>query len=234
MSKSTTSSDEPPVSPGTSPKKGGCRVSFAPQSEPEKLFNALVEYDGFPSDGTKVSITPNGSHLLVGLHSGDQRVWNRYGRPSGDSPEPLPAPSTADRLSGLLAREDLPPDYRAALEALRQNGANDSVPGVRSVFELRSVFEKPEPIEYLIELELPKHSVTYLAGASESGKSTLACAWGRDMLRAGSGVLLLDRDRNPRPVILDRFERLGIVATMTFWCGMPANLTISHSPTIPA
>jgi hypothetical protein len=218
MNKSTPSSDEPPVSPATMPKKPGGRVSSLGESEADKLFHALLEYDGFPVADTRVSITPNGTRSLrLGLHSGDRNVFNIYSRPNGDKSDAVLELSTSDLMSTLLAREDLPAEYRAAIEATQQkNSAGDSVPRIQSVFDLCSVFDRPEPIEYLVKPELPKHSVTYLAGESESGKSTLACAWGRDLLQVGHGVLLLDRDRNPRSVILNRLERLGILPSDDF------------------
>ena len=82
--------------------------------------------------------------------------------------------------------------------------------GIQSVHDLESVFSKPQPITYLRYRELPARAVVYLAGDSESGKSTLACAWARDATRNLHAVLLLDSDRNPRAVIVDRLRRLGV------------------------
>jgi RecA-family ATPase len=73
-------------------------------------------------------------------------------------------------------------------------------------------------VEYLIDPEIPSGAVVYLAGPPESGKSTLACAWGRDLAARGHSVLLLDKDRNPRAVIRERLERLGMQpADKDFW-----------------
>src|ERR1017187_435906 len=100
--------------------------------------------------------------------------------PAADRPEVLAS-------LGLMDRPSAPPD-----------------PGlpIASVFELESIFADPAPVTYLIEPEIPERSVVYVAGVPESGKSTLACAWGRDLVAKGYTVLLLDGDRNPRAVIL--------------------------------
>jgi KaiC/GvpD/RAD55 family RecA-like ATPase len=100
----------------------------------------------------------------------------------------------------------------------RANAPADPGLPINSVFELDSVFSDPTPVTYLIEPEVPAGSVVYLAGAPESGKSTLACAWGRELVAKGHGVLLIDRDRNPGSVIRDRFKRLGITPAFSrFW-----------------
>jgi hypothetical protein len=77
---------------------------------------------------------------------------------------------------------------------------------------LKSIFVKGQPLEYLVKPELPVKAVVCLAGDSESGKTTLACAWARDVFRQGHAILILDRDRNPRERICERLERLGIQA----------------------
>jgi AAA domain len=57
---------------------------------------------------------------------------------------------------------------------------------------------------------LPRGAIVVLTGNSESGKSTLATAWARDVWRdKGVSFLFLDRE-NPGPVVADRFARLGI------------------------
>jgi len=117
----------------------------------------------------------------------------------------IPAADRADVLAsmGLVERPTTPPD--------------PSLP-IASVFELDSIFSDPTPVTYLIEPEIPEGAVVYVAGVPESDKSTLACAWGRDLVIKGYAVLLLDGDRNPRAVILDRFKRLGITADhRRFW-----------------
>jgi len=81
---------------------------------------------------------------------------------------------------------------------------------IQRVEDLESIFAKREPVEYLVKPELPMKAVVCLTGDSESGKTTLACAWARDVLGQGHAVLILDRDKNPRDRICDRLERLGI------------------------
>jgi KaiC/GvpD/RAD55 family RecA-like ATPase len=81
---------------------------------------------------------------------------------------------------------------------------------IARVEDLDPIFANRTPTEYLIEPELPAKAVVTLTGNSESGKTTLACAWARDVFRRGHAVLILDRDRNPRDRICDRLERLGI------------------------
>jgi hypothetical protein len=78
------------------------------------------------------------------------------------------------------------------------------------VEDLEPIFAKRTPTEYLRKPELPVKAVVCLTGDSESGKTTLACAWARDILAEGHAVLILDRDKNPRDRICDRLERLGI------------------------
>jgi AAA domain len=117
-------------------------------------------------------------------------------------------------LSAISATELSGGDRKAA-DRLRQHliSTGHDIPKPLEVIELESVYDRPEPITYLRYPELPERSVVYLAGDSESGKSTLACAWGRDAVRDYRGpraVLLLDGDSNPRNVIRDRFLRLGI------------------------
>ena len=97
----------------------------------------------------------------------------------------------------------------AELTKISQNGSGTG-DRIRSVDELGSVFTDCAPLDYFVEPELPFGAIVYLAGDSESGKSTLACAWARDVIAKGHAVLLLDRDRNPRERIRDRFQRLGM------------------------
>src|SRR5579863_8872024 len=81
---------------------------------------------------------------------------------------------------------------------------------IRRVEDLESVFANRAPLEYLVEPELPAKAVVCLTGDSESGKTTLAYAWARDVITKGHAVLILDRDKNPRDRICDRLERLDI------------------------
>jgi hypothetical protein len=98
--------------------------------------------------------------------------------------------------------------YRAQIEELASAAADQTA--IRRVEDLESIFAKRKPTEYLIQPELPIQAVVCMTGDSESGKTTLACAWARDVLRRGHAVLILDRDKNPRDRIFERLERLGI------------------------
>ena len=96
---------------------------------------------------------------------------------------------------------------------------------IRRVEDLQSIFACRAFTEYLIEPELPIKAVVCLAGNSESGKTTLACAWARDVFRRGHGVLILDRDKNPPDRIRERLERLGIMTDdglLRIWHGEQA------------
>jgi KaiC/GvpD/RAD55 family RecA-like ATPase len=91
---------------------------------------------------------------------------------------------------------------------------------INSVADLTSVFANPQPIRYLVEPELPEGSLVTITGDSESGKSTLVCAWARNINAAGHAVLYLDRDKNPRYTIRERLERLGVTTDgplLRFW-----------------
>jgi len=99
--------------------------------------------------------------------------------------------------------------HLARMEALNVDWAG-ARGEVRRVEELDSIFADHSPTDYLVKPELPAKAVVCLTGDSESGKTTLACAWGRDVLLRGHAVLILDRDKNPRERVRDWFERLGI------------------------
>ena len=81
---------------------------------------------------------------------------------------------------------------------------------IRRLEDLKSVFVNRSPVEYLVQPELPAKAIVCLTGDAESGKTTLACAWAREVLAGGGAVLILDRDKNPRSVICDRFERIEV------------------------
>jgi archaellum biogenesis ATPase FlaH len=81
---------------------------------------------------------------------------------------------------------------------------------IQRVEDLESIFARRAPVEYLVKPDLPVKAIVCLTGDSESGKTTLACAWARDIFATGHAVLILDRDKNPRDRICDRLERLGI------------------------
>ena len=78
-----------------------------------------------------------------------------------------------------------------------------------SIENLPAVGESREPIRYILEPELPEGAVIALTGDSGSGKSTVATAWVRNAIAAGRPALILDRE-NPRSVVMDRMERLGL------------------------
>jgi hypothetical protein len=99
--------------------------------------------------------------------------------------------------------------HLAEIEALRAACKWDQQ-AIRRVEDLESIFAKRTALEYVIQPELPVKSIVCLTGDSESGKTTLACAWARDAHAKGHPVLILDRDKNPRDRICERLERLGI------------------------
>jgi KaiC/GvpD/RAD55 family RecA-like ATPase len=101
-------------------------------------------------------------------------------------------------------------NHRAHIEDLAAAAPDRAT--IRRVEDLDSIFAKRLPTEYLINPELPMKAVVCLTGDSESGKTTLACAWARDLFRIGHAFLILDRDKNPRDRICDRLQRLGIEA----------------------
>ena len=98
--------------------------------------------------------------------------------------------------------------HRAQIEELASAAADQTA--IRRVEDLESIFAKRKPTEYLIQPELPIQAVVYLTRDSESGKTTLARTWARDVLRRGHAVLILDRDKNPRDRICECLARLGI------------------------
>jgi hypothetical protein len=81
---------------------------------------------------------------------------------------------------------------------------------IQRVEDLESIFAKRASTDYVMRPELPVKAIVCLTGDSESGKTTLACAWARDAFRKGHAVLILDRDKNPRDRVCERLERLGI------------------------
>ena len=124
----------------------------------------------------------------------------------GTGPDPAP---TADLLTQLLARRDLDPGMRAAIEQAL-HGPVPVAGAILSVHDLESPYAQPAPIKYLIPDMVPEEAITYLCGAGDAGKTTWACAMARDLVRKGHRALLLDRDHNPRPVIQDRLQRLHV------------------------
>ena len=111
----------------------------------------------------------------------------------------LRAAEPAEILAGHFAR----------MEALNADWG-EARGEIRRVEDLDSIFADRSPTEYVVKPELPAKAIVCLTGDSESGKTTLACAWARDAILQGHAVLLLDRDKNPRERVRDRLERLGI------------------------
>src|SRR5260370_24861246 len=128
-----------------------------------------------------------------------QQVMNRCFLQEGSSQEILA--ETADLLNRLA-----------------EEAACGGQAAIRSVADLPSVRDRSfDSVRYLIEPELPEGAVVALTGDSESGKSSLATAWARELSARGSQALVLDRD-NPLQVIRDRFDRLHIVEnTIHVW-----------------
>ncbi|HYW46811.1 MAG TPA: DnaB-like helicase N-terminal domain-containing protein [Bryobacteraceae bacterium] len=112
-------------------------------------------------------------------------------------------------LLETAAPDEILGSHLAEIEGLRGSVSGDRRL-IRRIEDLESIFAKRTPLEYLVKPELPVKAVVCLTGDSESGKTTLACAWARDVFRQGHAVLILDRDKNPRDRICDRLERLGI------------------------
>jgi hypothetical protein len=112
-------------------------------------------------------------------------------------------------LIEAAAPDQILSEHFVQIEELRLRQQPDD--RIRRIEDLESIFAcESEPTKYLIEPELPKKALVVLVGASEAGKTTLVCAWARDLLARGHSVLILDRDKNPRERIRDRMERLGI------------------------
>lgn len=195
----------------------GCLVQDAADTAGE-IGRAIVSHLGLEADQID-SFYPerNRKGLFIALKSGT--VEKRAMVLDADQ-YPKEKPDPVEELKLLLER--IPAGDRSkVLDHLglmeRPRAQPDSGSAISSVFDLDSIFSKPEPVTYLIEPEIPAEAVVYLAGAPESGKSTLASAWARDLADKGHGVLLLDRDFNPRAVIRDRFERLGMSSDGPFW-----------------
>jgi GTPase SAR1 family protein len=107
---------------------------------------------------------------------------------------------------------------RAIVQELAQGEPAAGTSAVR-IAELPPVGVSQEPILYIREPELPLSAIVGLTGDSGSGKSTLATAWIRDAIAQDIPVLVLDRE-NPRPVALDRMNRLGLAdSPLLRWYG---------------
>ena len=76
-----------------------------------------------------------------------------------------------------------------------------------------------EEAVFIVAPELPAAAVVAFTGESGSGKSTLMTAYAREAIAKGHAVLVLDRE-NPRRIVRERFQRLGLVESeMLRWWG---------------
>jgi hypothetical protein len=117
----------------------------------------------------------------------------------------------------LLAKEhpvDILKDAESQLAGLHA-GATET----GRIEDLPSVGALQEVINYIREPELPEGAIVALTRDSGFGKSTLATPWALDAIAAGRPVLILDRE-NPRGVVLDRMQRLGLTdGPLLRWVG---------------
>jgi len=113
-----------------------------------------------------------------------------------------------------------------------QNDTPEATAGIRSVEEIQPIrFYAAQPIAYVVEGMIAAGTITAITGDSGSGKSTLAMAIANAVSKgipfAGLAtikcrVLVLDRE-NPRDVVAERMQRLGIEDGPDFivwggWC----------------
>jgi energy-coupling factor transporter ATP-binding protein EcfA2 len=107
--------------------------------------------------------------------------------------------------------------YTEKIKSLRgeigsSTAAIDRLPAVGAVDE--------EEASYIVAPELPVGSVVAFTGESGCGKSTLCTMYAREAIARGRPVLVLDRE-NPRSVIRERLQRLGIEESdiLRWWGG---------------
>ena len=104
----------------------------------------------------------------------------------------------SQHLQNLLCNNIEPPDEALAAHVERLQQVIQRSPGAGCrIDNLKPVFRGSGTTEYLIAPELPAKSVVCLTGNAESGKTTLAFAWARDLYLRGHAALILDRERNP-------------------------------------
>lgn len=104
----------------------------------------------------------------------------------------------SQHLQNLLCNNIEPPDEALAAHVERLQLVIQRSPGAGCrIDNLKPVFRGSGTTEYLIAPELPAKSVVCLTGNAESGKTTLAFAWARDLYLQGHAALILDRERNP-------------------------------------
>jgi AAA domain/DnaB-like helicase N terminal domain len=119
--------------------------------------------------------------------------------------------TTKECLSETAAPSEILDRHLADIEKLRAGCCADRGQ-IGRVEDLECIFTNRAPLEYLVKPEVPVKTVVCLTGDSESGKTTLACAWARNLSRQGHAILILDRDKNPRDRICERLERLRMSA----------------------
>ena len=117
----------------------------------------------------------------------------------------------SQHLQNLLCNNIGLPDEALAAHVERLQGVMQRSPGAGCrIDNLKPVFRGSGALEYLIAPELPAKSVVCLTGNAESGKTTLAFAWARDLYLRGHAALILDRERNPLERVQERLRRLGM------------------------
>jgi len=89
---------------------------------------------------------------------------------------------------------------------LNRNGDRSllTIANLPSIYDLNF-----EGIKYLETPVVPEGALIALTGDAESGKSTIATSWLRNIALTGRPCLILDRD-NPWQVVRDRFVRLNV------------------------
>jgi hypothetical protein len=208
------------------------KMSLLPPEETESLYEgsnlrlseigpAIVKAVNLEPDAVdRVIAKPNHQGLFLGIEAGDQKVgcqvYNIDNAPEKD-PEQV--------LNDLLHRSDLTSEQRGTLTSALQSFNNPDA--LRS--KIRCITDVPllsefdaAPIEYLLKPIVVRQSVVALTGPSGDGKSSLASKVAGRVAEQGVPVLLLDKD-NPRPVVKDRFQRLGVTDGLLFrvwggWC----------------
>jgi hypothetical protein len=125
-----------------------------------------------------------------------------------------------DALNHALVAEEHPGEILARFsEQIETLRTDITIQSANAIDDLPGVGVDIEEVRYLHEPELPEGSVVALTGDSGSGKSTLSTAWARNVTATGRRVLILDRE-NPRSVVKERMERLGMVDSDALrWAG---------------
>jgi hypothetical protein len=90
-----------------------------------------------------------------------------------------------------------------------QEATSPQVAGRLTIESLPAVGATQQAVRYIVKPELPLGALVGFTGNSGSGKSTLVTAMIRAANAVGIPALVLDRE-NPRAVVLDRMNRLGL------------------------